>query len=78
MKDQLENRLLELRAEFDSGQQVLSELEAKQTQTKSTLLRISGAIQVLQELLNQDQVDEQVEQTVDSSDENASRLKAIG
>lgn len=51
MKEQLEQRLQSLKAEFDSGQKMLAELEAKQTNLRSTLLRISGAIQVLEEML---------------------------
>ncbi len=53
MKQQLEQRLTALKAEFESGQKMLGELEAKQTNLKETLLRISGAIQVLEELLAQ-------------------------
>jgi ABC-type transporter Mla subunit MlaD len=37
--------------EYDSGQKMLAELEAKQANLRDTLLRISGAIQVLEELL---------------------------
>ncbi len=51
MKDQLEKRLSALKAEFESGQKMLAELEAKQANLRSTLLRISGAIQVLEEML---------------------------
>ncbi|MCZ7382180.1 MAG: hypothetical protein O8C64_11510 [Candidatus Methanoperedens sp.] len=51
MKQQLEQRLKELRAEFDSGQRNLGELEIKQANLRNTLLRISGAIQVLEEEL---------------------------
>ncbi len=54
MKQQLEQRLKELRAEFDSGQKALADLEAKQMQLRNTLLRISGAIQVLEEELARD------------------------
>lgn len=54
MKDQLEKRLRELQAEFDSGRKVLAELEAKQVNIGNTLLRISGAIQVLTELLKEE------------------------
>ncbi len=53
MKNQLEQRLKELKTEFESGQKMLAELEAKQTNLKTTLLRISGAIQVLEETLGQ-------------------------
>lgn len=51
MKQQLEQRLKELRAEFESGQKALAELEVKQANLRNTLLRISGAIQVLEEEL---------------------------
>jgi predicted nuclease with TOPRIM domain len=51
MSEQLEQRLQELKSEFETGQKMLAELEAKQANLRETLLRISGAIQVLQELL---------------------------
>ena len=51
MRQQLEHRLQQLKSEFESGQKVLSELEAKQANIQSTLLRIQGAIQVLEEEL---------------------------
>ncbi|MCZ7356851.1 MAG: hypothetical protein O8C66_14295 [Candidatus Methanoperedens sp.] len=51
MKERLEHRLKELRTEFESGQKALSDLEIKQANLRNTLLRISGAIQVLEEEL---------------------------
>ncbi len=51
MKEQLQKRLTELKAEFASGQKVLVDLEAKQANVRETLLRIQGAIQVLEEEL---------------------------
>lgn len=51
MKHQLEHRLKELRSEFESGQKTLAELETKQMNLRNNLLRISGAIQVLEEEL---------------------------
>lgn len=51
MKKQLQSRLESLKAELESGQQVLAELEAKQASVRDTLLRISGAIQVIEEEL---------------------------
>ena len=50
-RKQITQRLEKLQAEYTSGQQMLAELEAKQENLKSTLLRISGAIQVLEQLL---------------------------
>ncbi|MCK6562918.1 hypothetical protein HUU39_11610 [candidate division KSB1 bacterium] len=51
MREQLEKRLQELKAEFDAGQKKLTELEAQANNVRNTLLRISGAIQVLEEEL---------------------------
>lgn len=51
MREQLAARLQELRAEFASGQKMLADLEAKQADLRHMLLRISGAIQVLEEEL---------------------------
>ena len=47
MKEQLERRLKELKAEFESGQKALADLEARQANMENTLRRISGAIQEL-------------------------------
>ncbi len=51
MKEQLEERLQQLKTEYEAGQKMLAELEAKQASVRETLLRISGAIQVLEEEL---------------------------
>ncbi len=51
MKKQLEQRLQQLKVEFESGQKVLADLDAKQANIRETLLRIQGAIQVLEEEL---------------------------
>lgn len=53
MKHHLEQRLQTLQIEFETGQKMLAELEAKQADLRETLLRISGAIQVLQECLQE-------------------------
>lgn len=79
MKEQLQQRLRELKAEFESGQKMLADLEAKAANLRETLLRISGAIQVLEELLAQasppapDDLEqpEDVEEAVPVSDESA-------
>lgn len=49
MIDQLQKRLDELKSEFETGQKKLAELEAQANSLRNTLLRISGAIQVLEE-----------------------------
>jgi hypothetical protein len=55
MKEQLEQRLQQLRAEYETGQKMLVEIEQKKVNLEQTLLRISGAIQVLEEMLAADQ-----------------------
>jgi len=57
MKHQLEQRLKELKAEFESGQKALAELENRQADLRNTLMRISGAIQVLEEELRKSEGD---------------------
>ena len=51
MKAQVEQRLTELRGELEAGQRALAELEARGAGLRATLLRIGGAVQVLEELL---------------------------
>ena len=51
MSERISQRLQELRQEFESGQKMLADLEAKKADLQQTLLRISGAIQVLEEML---------------------------
>ena len=55
MQEKLETRLKELRDEYASGQKVMAELQNKQAELHQTLLRISGAIQVLEELSQGDE-----------------------
>lgn len=52
MKERLQARLDELRKEFETGQKRLEELESQAVSIRQTLLRISGAIQVLEEELD--------------------------
>ena len=49
MKEQLEKRLSELKTEFEAGQKMMADLDSKQANLRDTLLRISGAIQILEE-----------------------------
>jgi hypothetical protein len=51
MRKQIEERLAELRQEYDAGRRMLADLEARQVELQQTLLRIGGAVQVLEELL---------------------------
>lgn len=43
-------RLKTLEDEYRKGQQMLSELDQRRAETRDTLLRIAGAIQVLKEI----------------------------
>lgn len=51
MREQLKQRLASLKAEFEAGQKALADLESRAADVRNTLLRISGAIQVLEEEL---------------------------
>ena len=52
MQDQLRLRHAELTAEYQAGEARLRELVQQESVLRETLLRISGAVQVLQELLD--------------------------
>jgi hypothetical protein len=49
----LKARLKKLRQEYEAGMQALSDIQHRQDDLRATLLRISGAIQVLEELLGE-------------------------
>ena len=51
MREQVETRIENLRAEYRAGQKMLVDLEERRANLQVTLARISGAIQVLEELL---------------------------
>jgi chromosome segregation ATPase len=57
MEDRLKERLTQLREEFASGQSQLLQAEARVRDLRETLLRISGAIQVLSEELGETKED---------------------
>jgi hypothetical protein len=52
MKELIAARLETLKKEYSAGQALLADLEAKQANLHTSLLRIGGAIQVLEELLD--------------------------
>ena len=52
MKTELKNRLTELKEEYKKGQQRMAALEQETATLGNTMLRISGAIQILEELLD--------------------------
>jgi predicted nucleic acid-binding Zn-ribbon protein len=51
MRLQLEERIKQLKAEFEAGKKRLAELEAQQAAVRETMQRISTAIQALEEEL---------------------------
>jgi hypothetical protein len=55
VQEQIKERLEALRKEFETGQAELRKVEAQRTYLHETMLRISGAIQALEELLTEEQ-----------------------
>jgi prefoldin subunit 5 len=55
----MRERLQQLRKELQKGEQEMARLEQHRQQLRETMLRISGAIQVLEELTVQDAAAEQ-------------------
>ena len=53
MKAKLEKRIEELQTEFELGQKMLAETEAREANLRTSLLRISGAIQELQDVIKE-------------------------
>ena len=49
MQEQLQKRIRELKIEFETGQKMLADYEKRRANLGESLLRISGAIQVLEE-----------------------------
>jgi len=49
--EKTKSRIDELKAEFGAGQKMLTEMDVKHKELEATMLRISGAIQVLEELI---------------------------
>jgi hypothetical protein len=53
----VKEKLAELKADFERGQQRLQLLDQQRAELRDTLLRISGAIQILEELIAQNDQD---------------------
>jgi predicted nuclease with TOPRIM domain len=51
MREQIQARLEELKKELEAGQAELQKVEMQRTYLRETVLRIGGAVQVLEELL---------------------------
>ena len=71
MREQIKNRIESLAAEYRNGQQMLAELEGREASLKLTLTRISGAIQVLQELLQENEPAAETIETAANADRRA-------
>ena len=67
MRKQLQSRLNALKAEFEAGQKMMAELDAKRASLHETLLRIHGAIQVLEEELGEPGGQEEDTDSVDNA-----------
>ena len=78
MRSQLENRLRTLQAEYEAGQKALAHLEAQKALLKETLLRIGGAIQVLQEELETSPDPQPLAAQADQSATPAQDLNSVG
>lgn len=48
----VKERIAQLKADYASGQEQLRLLEGRQRELQNTMMRISGAIQVLEEVLS--------------------------
>ncbi|QDQ27999.1 hypothetical protein FNU76_17515 [Chitinimonas arctica] len=55
-RERLKERLENLRQEYQAGEAQLRALEQRSRELQQTMLRIGGAIQVLDELLGEEQV----------------------
>jgi predicted RNase H-like nuclease (RuvC/YqgF family) len=53
MREQLEQRICQLKQELQSGQQMFDDLETRRAYLRNKLLRISGAVQALEEILTE-------------------------
>jgi hypothetical protein len=76
MNKNVEERLKELRTELENGQTMLAGLNEQRAATTASVLRISGAIQVLEELIAADAAALQQEQKSSSSERTMSGFAA--
>jgi hypothetical protein len=52
MRERLTKRLAELRSELEEGKKMTADLDAKRANLQEAMLRISGAIQLIEEVLS--------------------------
>jgi len=72
----IKKRLQSLKTEFEAGQKLLAEYEEKQRNLRETLLRISGAIQVLEEVLAE--ADSEANGEVSQPEDSPAELQPLG
>ena len=53
MRDEMQARLEELRGELAAGERRMAELDAERQELQAVMLRISGAVQVIEEMLGE-------------------------
>ncbi|MFJ5776205.1 hypothetical protein [Streptomyces sp. NPDC093094] len=63
MQVQMQERLAGLRQDFEKGEHQLQGLVQQETVLRESLLRVSGAIHILEELLSADQENTAYEET---------------
>jgi hypothetical protein len=73
IRDQIQARLEALKKELETGHAELQKVEMQRTYLHETVLRISGAIQVLEELLAEGQFVEQP----DGTDPSEAKLASV-
>ncbi len=52
VESKIRDRIAQLRREYEAGTQRLADLDAESKAVRETMLRISGAVQVLEEMLD--------------------------
>jgi hypothetical protein len=69
MREQIQARLEELKKELETGQAELRQVEMQRTYLRETVLRIDGAVQVLEELLTAGPPANKAEEAVDPGED---------
>ena len=64
----ISQRLAQLKGEYEEGQKMMADWKSKMANLEKTMLRISGAIQALEELL--EQLSEPAGNVIDGSSRN--------
>jgi len=76
MHKHIQKRLRSLKTEYEAGQKIFAEYEEKQRNLRETLLRISGAIQVLEEVLAE--AESEANGYVAQSEERPAEMEPLG